>query len=109
MAPSTARLTEERSVSGDDIFLGDDEFRTKLDVDNHHLGVFAANTFTPIAPLSVQIAGRFNPLTYIVDAERALFSGTFADRSVPLAILAALITCAIGLWIGVRQVAKSTT
>jgi ABC-2 type transport system permease protein len=60
-------------------------------------------------PRWMQIAGRFNPLTYIVDAERALFSGTFADRSVPLAVLAALITCAVGLWIGVRQVAKSTT
>ena len=60
-------------------------------------------------PRWMQIAGRFNPLTYIVDAERALFSGTFADRSVPLAILAALITCALGLWIGVRQVARSTT
>jgi ABC-2 type transport system permease protein len=60
-------------------------------------------------PRWMQIAGQFNPLTYIVNAERALFSGNFLDRSVPLAILAALITCALGLWIGVRQVAKSTT
>jgi len=60
-------------------------------------------------PRWMQIAGQFNPLTYIVNAERALFSGTFLDRSVPLAILAALITCALGLWIGVRQVARSTT
>ena len=60
-------------------------------------------------PEWMQIVSRFNPLTYIVDAERALFSGTFADRSVPLAVVAALITCAVGLWVGVRQVAKSTT
>jgi ABC-2 type transport system permease protein len=60
-------------------------------------------------PEWMQVVSRFNPLTYIVDAERALFSGTFADRSVPLAVLAALITCAVGLWVGVRQVAKSTT
>jgi ABC-2 type transport system permease protein len=60
-------------------------------------------------PEWMQVVSRFNPLTYIVDAERALFSGTFADRSVPLAVVAALITCAVGLWVGVRQVAKSTT
>jgi outer membrane receptor protein involved in Fe transport len=53
-------LTQERSVSGDDIFIANDGFRTKLDVDNHHLGVFAANTYTPVAPLSIQLAGRFN-------------------------------------------------
>ncbi len=60
-------------------------------------------------PEWMQIASRFNPLTYIVDAERALFSGTFADSSVPLAILAALITCAVGLWVGVGQVRRSTS
>ena len=60
-------------------------------------------------PEWMQVVSRFNPLTYIVDAERALFSGTFDDRSVPLAVVAALITCALGLWVGVRQVAKSTT
>jgi ABC-2 type transport system permease protein len=60
-------------------------------------------------PRWMQVVARFNPLTYIVDAERALFSGTFADRSIGLAVLAALITCAVGLWVGVRQVARSTT
>jgi ABC-2 type transport system permease protein len=59
-------------------------------------------------PRWMQLVARFNPLTYIVDAERALFSGTFADPSIPLAVLAALITCAVGLWVGVRQVARST-
>ncbi len=57
----------------------------------------------------IQVIGRFNPLTYIVDAERALFSGTWSDPAIPLAVLAAVLTCVAGLWVGVRQVAKSTS
>jgi ABC-2 type transport system permease protein len=60
-------------------------------------------------PRWMQIIGAFNPLTYIVNAERALFAGTFADPSIPLALLAALITCAVGLWVGIVQVRRSTT
>ncbi len=60
-------------------------------------------------PRWIQVLSRFNPLTYIVDAERALFAGTFNDPSIPLAALAAVLTCLIGLWVGVRQVARSTT
>ncbi len=57
----------------------------------------------------IQVLGRFNPLTYIVDAERALFSGTFNDPAIGWAVLVAVITCAAGLWVGVKQVARSTT
>lgn len=60
-------------------------------------------------PRWIQVLGRFNPLTYIVDAERALFAGTWSDSAIPLAVLAAVLTCAVGLWVGVRQVAKSTS
>ena len=60
-------------------------------------------------PRWIQVIGRFNPLTYIVDAERALFSGSWTDPAIPLAILAAVLTCVFGLWVGVRQVAKSTS
>ena len=60
-------------------------------------------------PEWIQVLGKFNPLTYIVDAERALFSGTFNDPSIGWAALAAVITCATGLWVGVKQVARSTT
>ena len=56
----------------------------------------------------IQVLSKFNPLTYIVDAERALFSGTFADPALGWAVLAAVLTCAAGLWVGVRQVARST-
>jgi ABC-2 type transport system permease protein len=60
-------------------------------------------------PRWIQILGQFNPLTYIVDAERALFSGTFSDPAIAWAVLAAVITCVAGLWVGVKQVARSTT
>jgi outer membrane receptor protein involved in Fe transport len=53
-------LTPDRSVSGDAIFVGGDGFRTKLDVDNDHFGVFAVDTFTPVEPLSLQLSARFN-------------------------------------------------
>jgi len=60
-------------------------------------------------PEWMQMVARFNPLTYIVDAERALFSGTFADPSIAWAVLAAVLTCAVGLWVGIGQVRRSTT
>jgi ABC-2 type transport system permease protein len=60
-------------------------------------------------PRWIQLVGRFNPLTYIVDAERALFSGSWTDPAIGWAVLAAVLTCVVGLWVGVRQVAKSTS
>ncbi len=60
-------------------------------------------------PAWMRAIGAFNPLTYIVNAERALFSGSFSDPAVGWAVLAALLTCAAGLWVGVRQVHRSTT
>ena len=60
-------------------------------------------------PHWIQVVGAFNPLTYIVDAERALFSGSWTDPAIGWAVLAAVLTCVVGLWVGVRQVAKSTS
>jgi ABC-2 type transport system permease protein len=60
-------------------------------------------------PQWMRVVSAFNPLTYIVNAERALFAGTFADPAIPLAVLAALITCALGMWAGIAQVRRSTT
>jgi ABC-2 type transport system permease protein len=60
-------------------------------------------------PRWIQVLGRFNPLTYIVDAERALFAGTFNDPAIGWALLVAILTCGAGLWVGVKQVARSTT
>ena len=60
-------------------------------------------------PRWIQVLGRFNPLTWIVDAERALFSGSFNDPAIGWAVLAAVLTCVVGLWVGVRQVQRSTS
>jgi ABC-2 type transport system permease protein len=60
-------------------------------------------------PRWIQILGRFNPLTWIVDAERALFAGNFGDPAIGWAVLAAVLTCVVGLWVGVRQVRRSTS
>jgi ABC-2 type transport system permease protein len=55
----------------------------------------------------MQVLSKVNPLTYIVDAERVLFSGTFDDSAVLYGIIAAIVTAAVGLWVGVRTVTKS--
>ncbi len=60
-------------------------------------------------PQWIQVLSRFNPLTWIVDAERALFAGTFDDPAIGWSIVAAVLTCVIGLWVGVRQVERSTS
>lgn len=60
-------------------------------------------------PRWIQIVGRFNPLTWIVDAERALVAGSWPDPAIGWAVLAAVLTCVVGLWVGVRQVQRSTS
>ena len=55
----------------------------------------------------MQALSMANPLTYIVDAERVLFSGTFDDSAVVYGIIAAIVTAAVGLWVGVRTVTKT--
>ena len=60
-------------------------------------------------PRWIQVVGAFNPLTYIVNAERALFAGSFTDPAIPLAVLAAVLTCAAGLLVGIKQVRRSTS
>jgi ABC-2 type transport system permease protein len=60
-------------------------------------------------PEWIQVLSRFNPLTWIVDAERALFAGTFNDPAIGWSVLAAVLTCLAGLWVGVRQVERSTS
>ena len=59
-------------------------------------------------PEWMRIASMVNPLTYVVDAERTLFAGTFVDPSVWWGFVAALVTAAVGLWVGVRSIRKAT-
>ena len=48
-----------------------------------------------------------NPLTYIVDAERSLFAGTFDAGLVLQGTLAAVFVCALGVAVGLRSMAKA--
>ncbi|WP_221927830.1 hypothetical protein [Isoptericola variabilis] len=50
----------------------------------------------------MQVAARFNPLTYMVDAERVLFAGRFDDAAVLWGVVAAAATCVVGLVVGIR-------
>ncbi|HEX6422194.1 MAG TPA: hypothetical protein VFZ79_01870 [Acidimicrobiales bacterium] len=49
-----------------------------------------------------------NPLTYLVDAERALFDGELIDAAVARGIVAGAATCAVGLAVGVRVMRSGT-
>ncbi len=58
-------------------------------------------------PQWMQTASKFNPLTYIVDAERTLLGGTFADSSVAWGFVAGAVTCVVGLWVGIRKTRRT--
>jgi ABC-2 type transport system permease protein len=54
----------------------------------------------------MRVAAAFNPLAYVVDAERALFAGHFT-ADVAWGWLAALVTAAVGLGVGIRAMLHS--
>jgi ABC-2 type transport system permease protein len=58
-------------------------------------------------PAWMRIAAKFNPLSYVVDAERALFSGDLTTSAVLWGWLAAVVTVALGLTVGVRSMLRS--
>lgn len=51
---------------------------------------------------------RFNPLTYLVEAERALFAGELLSLTVGYGVLVALATAAVGLAIGARTIHRAS-
>jgi ABC-2 type transport system permease protein len=55
----------------------------------------------------LRTAAHVNPLTYVVDAERALFAGDLWNRTVLEGVVAAALTAAVGLWIGVRSMRRA--
>jgi ABC-2 type transport system permease protein len=59
------------------------------------------------APGWMQALSQANPLTHVVDAERALFDGRVAEASVGWGVLSALVVLAVGLWVGVRATKAS--
>jgi ABC-2 type transport system permease protein len=58
-------------------------------------------------PEWMQVAAAVNPLSYVVDAERALLAGAFGDPSILGGGLAAAVTCAVGLVLGVRAMRRA--
>jgi ABC-2 type transport system permease protein len=56
----------------------------------------------------LRFLSKFNPLTHVVDAERALFGGVVADRHVVYGALAAAGVAAVGLGVGVRAMHRAT-
>lgn len=57
----------------------------------------------------LQTMSKVNPLTHIVDAERALFAGDLGDQVVLWGALAAAGTALLGLTVGVRAMRRATT
>lgn len=60
------------------------------------------------APGWLQTASRLNPLTYIVEAQRALFAGSFPGVDVAQGFLAAGVVAALGLVVGLRAMSRSS-
>jgi ABC-2 type transport system permease protein len=59
------------------------------------------------APGWLRTLAKANPLTYVVDAERALFNGDFSTGTLTGGIAAALIVAALGLLVGTRAMRAS--
>jgi ABC-2 type transport system permease protein len=69
-----------------------------------------AGMFLPLelGPAWMQLVSKFNPLTYIIDAERALFAGEFGEAAVVYGVIAAFAMAIVGLWVGTRTMDKAT-
>ena len=60
------------------------------------------------APGWLQVAGDLNPLKYVVEAERALFAGTFPLDTVAYGFVGAGVVAALGLLVGLRAMKRSS-
>lgn len=61
-----------------------------------------------MGPEWMRVVSRVNPLTYIVEAERALFAGDFSQPSVLAGALVALAIAAGGLTLGIRAMRRAS-
>ncbi|UMG93277.1 ABC transporter permease [Nocardioides sp. TF02-7] len=59
------------------------------------------------APGWLEAAADANPLKYVVDAERALFAGSFPVDTVGAGLAASVLVGALGLWVGVRTMNRA--
>ena len=60
------------------------------------------------APGWLRAAAHVNPLTYVVDAERLLFAGDVWNGTVLGGAVAAAVTAAVGVWVGIRAMRRAT-
>ncbi|GAA1807890.1 ABC transporter permease [Agromyces neolithicus] len=58
-------------------------------------------------PAWMQVAAAINPLSYLVGAERALLAGDFGVPAVVGGVIAAVATCALGVFVGVRAMRRA--
>ncbi|QBX55783.1 ABC transporter permease [Nocardioides seonyuensis] len=69
-----------------------------------------AGVLLPIegAPRWLQVASDLNPMTYVVEAVRALFAGTYPADTVAAGFAGAAVVAALGLVVGVRAMRRSS-
>jgi ABC-2 type transport system permease protein len=60
-----------------------------------------------IAPDWMRFISRLNPLTYVVEAERALFAGDFSHSSVLIGVVSSLVLAGLGLMLGIRAMRRA--
>jgi ABC-2 type transport system permease protein len=60
------------------------------------------------APRWLQVASDLNPMTYVVEAARALFAGTYPADTVLAGFGAAGLVCALGVAVGVRMMRRAS-
>jgi ABC-2 type transport system permease protein len=56
----------------------------------------------------MQVLARLNPLTYIVEAERALFAGEFGHTSILFGVISAVALAIVGLAVGTRAMKRAS-
>lgn len=60
------------------------------------------------APRWLEVLSALNPMTYVVDAARALFAGSFPAQTVAEGFAAAALVAALGVLVGVRAMRRSS-
>jgi ABC-2 type transport system permease protein len=59
------------------------------------------------APGWLRLCSRLNPLSYVVDAERALFNGDIVSATVGGGLIAAVVVAVLGLFLGTRAIRRA--
>ena len=72
--------------------------------------LLTAGVLLPVdgAPRWLEVVSMLNPMTYVVDAVRALFAGTFPVDVVAQGVAGAGVVAALGLVVGVRAMRRSS-